>query len=120
MAPKRHQLKPASANASSSLDMESEDISLETTVRTAEDVSSSDEQRGGFEKVSRQLIERKELLQTIELLKIDLGQKNMLLDAMKAEHMSKVEAARNVGCAVGSPKLSGSLLSGGGSGGEAE
>uniref|UniRef100_H3DI21 Progesterone immunomodulatory binding factor 1 n=1 Tax=Tetraodon nigroviridis TaxID=99883 RepID=H3DI21_TETNG len=90
MPPKKDQLKPASANASSSLDVESEDVSLETTVRTAEDVSSSDEQRGS-EKLTRQLIERKELFHTIELLKVDLRQKSMLLDNMKGEHMSKVE-----------------------------
>lgn len=97
MPPKKHHLKPAPANASSSLDMESEDISLETTVRTTEDVSSSDEQRGGSEKVTRQLIERKELCHTLELLKMDLRQKSMLLDTMKAEHMSKVGAEREAG-----------------------
>lgn len=94
MPPKKYRLKPALANASSSLDMESEDISLETTVRTTDDVSSSDEQRGGSEKVTRQFIERKELLHTIQLLKIDLSQKNLLLDNMKADYMSKVEAVR--------------------------
>lgn len=94
MPPKKSQLLPSSANASSSLDMESEDISLETTVRTIDDVSSSDEQRGGSEKVTRQLIERKELLHTIQLLKIDLSQKNLLLDNMKADYMSKVGAGR--------------------------
>lgn len=100
MPPKKHHLKPTSANASSSLDMESEDISLETTVRTTEDVSSSDEQRGGSEKVTRHLIERKELLHTIQLLKIDLSQKNTLLDSMKADHMSKVEVVSNIRSAV--------------------
>lgn len=104
MPPKKHQLKPASANASSSLDMESEDISLETTVRTAEDVSSSDEQRGGSEKLTRQLIERKQLLHTIQLLKIELGQKNMLLDTMKADHMSQVGAASGLGWAAWAPR----------------
>lgn len=80
--------------------MESEDISLETTVRTTEDVSSSDEQRGGSEKVTRHLIERKELLHTIQLLKIDLSQKNTLLDSMKADHVSKVEVVSNIRSAV--------------------
>lgn len=93
MPPKKYRLKPASANASSSLDMESEDISLETTVRTTDYLSSSDEQRGSSE-VTRQFIERKELLHTIQLLKIDLSQKNLLLDNMKADYMSKVEAVR--------------------------
>uniref|UniRef100_A0A8D0AS51 Progesterone immunomodulatory binding factor 1 n=1 Tax=Sander lucioperca TaxID=283035 RepID=A0A8D0AS51_SANLU len=80
-----------SANVSSSLDLESEDISLETTVPTTEDISSSDEQRDGSQKVTRQLIERKELLHNVQLLKIELSQKNLIIDNMKADHMSKTE-----------------------------
>ncbi|XP_069000612.1 progesterone-induced-blocking factor 1 [Embiotoca jacksoni] len=95
MPPKKQQqqqqLKPTAANVSSSLDLESEDISLETTVPTTEDVSSSDEQRGGSQKVTRQLIERKELLHNVQLLKIELSQKNLIIDNMKADHMSKIE-----------------------------
>uniref|UniRef100_A0A3B4F4R1 Progesterone immunomodulatory binding factor 1 n=1 Tax=Pundamilia nyererei TaxID=303518 RepID=A0A3B4F4R1_9CICH len=91
MPPKKQHLKPTAANVSSSLDLESEDISLETTVPTTEDVSSSDEQRNGSQKVTRQLIERKELLHNIQLLKIELSQKNLIIDNMKADHMSKIE-----------------------------
>lgn len=121
MPPKKHRLKPASANASSSLDLESEDISLETTVRTTEDVSSSDEQRGGSDQVTRQMIERKELLHTIQLLKIDLSQKSMLLDTVKAESMSRVPAAGCDGRAAGgAAQCRGLFCAGGGAGGEAE
>ncbi|XP_031598051.1 progesterone-induced-blocking factor 1 [Oreochromis aureus] len=91
MPPKKQHLKPTAANVSSSLDLESEDISLETTVPTTEDVSSSDEQRNGSQKVTRQLIERKELLHNVQLLKIELSQKNLIIDNMKADHMSKIE-----------------------------
>uniref|UniRef100_A0A3B5LUX4 Progesterone immunomodulatory binding factor 1 n=1 Tax=Xiphophorus couchianus TaxID=32473 RepID=A0A3B5LUX4_9TELE len=91
MPPKKQQPRPTAANVSSSLDLESEDLSLETTVPTTEDVSSSDEQRNGSQKVTRQLIERKELLHTLQLLKIELSQKNLIIDNMKADHMSKVE-----------------------------
>lgn len=90
MPPKKQQLKPRAANFSSSLDLESEDISLETTVPTTEDVSSSDEQRDGSQKVTRQLIESKELLHNVQLLKIELSQKNLIIDNMKADHMAKV------------------------------
>lgn len=89
MPPKKQQLRTKVANFSSSLDLESEDISLETTVPTAEDVSSSDDQ-GGSQRVTRQLIERKEALHNIQLLKIELSQKNLIIDNMKADHMSKV------------------------------
>uniref|UniRef100_A0A8D3BS22 Progesterone-induced-blocking factor 1 n=1 Tax=Scophthalmus maximus TaxID=52904 RepID=A0A8D3BS22_SCOMX len=85
------QKKPTAANVSSSMDLESEDISLETTVPTTDDVSSSDEQRDGSQKVTRQLIERKELLHNLQLLRIELSQKNLIIDNMKADHMSKIE-----------------------------
>ncbi|XP_068424244.1 progesterone-induced-blocking factor 1 [Clinocottus analis] len=90
MPPKKQHLRPTAANVSSSLDLESEDISLETTVPTTEDVSSSDEQRGS-QKMIRQLIERKELMHNVQLLKIELSQKNLIIDNMKADNMSKVE-----------------------------
>uniref|UniRef100_A0A8C6U6U0 Progesterone immunomodulatory binding factor 1 n=1 Tax=Neogobius melanostomus TaxID=47308 RepID=A0A8C6U6U0_9GOBI len=91
MSPKKHHMKLKGANASSSLDLESEDISLETTVPTAEEVSSSDELRDGSQRVTRQLLERKELLHSLQLLKIELSQRNLLIDNMKADHMTKVE-----------------------------
>lgn len=74
-------------NVSSSL--ESEDISLETTVPT-DDVSSSEEQ-DGKKKITRQLIERKELLHNIQLLKIELSQKNMMIDNLKVDYLTKIE-----------------------------
>ncbi|NXF88525.1 PIBF1 factor, partial [Eubucco bourcierii] len=74
-------------NISSSL--ESEDISLETTVPT-DDVSSSEE-REGTVKVTKQLIERKELLHNIQLLKIELSQKNLMIDNLKVEYLTKIE-----------------------------
>ncbi|XP_075055923.1 progesterone-induced-blocking factor 1 [Mixophyes fleayi] len=74
-------------NISSSL--ESEDISLETTVPT-DDISSSEE-RNGSNKITRQLIERKELLHNLQLLKIELSQKNLMIDNLKGEYLTKIE-----------------------------
>ncbi|XP_061026686.1 progesterone-induced-blocking factor 1 isoform X5 [Eubalaena glacialis] len=74
-------------NISSSL--ESEDISLETTVPT-DDISSSEE-RDGKIKITKQLIERKELLHNIQLLKIELSQKNMMIDNLKVDYLTKIE-----------------------------
>ncbi|KAM9567165.1 progesterone-induced-blocking factor 1 isoform 2-T2 [Guaruba guarouba] len=74
-------------NISSSF--ESEDISLETTVPT-DDVSSSEE-REGTVKITKQLIERKELLHNIQLLKIELSQKNLMIDNLKVEYLTKIE-----------------------------
>ncbi|XP_018423933.1 PREDICTED: progesterone-induced-blocking factor 1 [Nanorana parkeri] len=74
-------------NISSSL--ESEDISLETTVPT--DEISSSEERNGSTKVTRQLIERKELLHNLQLVKIELSQKNLMIDSLKGEYLTKIE-----------------------------
>ncbi|XP_068038416.1 progesterone-induced-blocking factor 1 [Anomalospiza imberbis] len=74
-------------NVSSSL--ESEDISLETTVPT-DDFSSSEEREGSV-KITKQLIERKELLHNLQLLKIELSQKNLMIDNLKVEYLTKIE-----------------------------
>ncbi|XP_046886881.1 progesterone-induced-blocking factor 1 [Hypomesus transpacificus] len=86
--PPKKQKKPT-INISSSLDLESEDLSLETTVPT-EDISSSDE-RDGTQKVTRQLIERKELLHNLQLCKIELSQKTLIIDNLKVDHLTKIE-----------------------------
>ncbi|XP_072850834.2 progesterone-induced-blocking factor 1 isoform X2 [Pogona vitticeps] len=78
-----------SKNVNVSSSLESEDISLETTVPT-DDVSSS-EDREGTVKITRQLIERKELLHNLQLLKIELSQKNLMLDNLKVEYLTKIE-----------------------------
>uniref|UniRef100_A0A8C5SG97 Progesterone immunomodulatory binding factor 1 n=1 Tax=Laticauda laticaudata TaxID=8630 RepID=A0A8C5SG97_LATLA len=78
---------PKKVNVSSSL--ESEDISLETTLPT-DDVSSSEDREGTI-KITRQLIERKELLHNVQLLKIELSQKNLMLDNLKVEYLTKIE-----------------------------
>lgn len=96
MLARKHQAKARAANVSSSLDLESEDVSLETTVPTTEDVSSSDEQRDGTQKVTQQLIQRKELLHSVQLLKIELSQKNLIIDNMKADHLSRVKRVMSV------------------------
>ncbi|KAK6487169.1 progesterone-induced-blocking factor 1 isoform X1 [Huso huso] len=85
MPPKRS--KDSKVNISSSL--ESEDFSLETTVPT-EDISSSEEHEGN-KKVTRQLIERKELLHNVQLLKIELSQKTLSIDNLKVEYLTKIE-----------------------------
>ncbi|MCI4393898.1 hypothetical protein PGIGA_G00162430 [Pangasianodon gigas] len=86
MAPKK-QKESQRVNISSSL--ESEEISLETTVPT-EDISSSDE-KSSTHKVTKQVLERKELLHNIQLLKIELSQKNLIIDNLKVEHLTKME-----------------------------
>ncbi|XP_067260528.1 progesterone-induced-blocking factor 1 isoform X2 [Chanodichthys erythropterus] len=81
--------KPKDAKANISSSIESEDISLETTVPT-EDISSSDE-KDGAGKVTKQLLERKELLHNLQKLKIELSQKNLLIDNLKVDHLTKIE-----------------------------
>lgn len=42
-------------------------------------------------KITRQLIERKQLLHDLQLVKIELSQKNLIIDNLKAEHLASVE-----------------------------
>ncbi|KAK2818148.1 hypothetical protein Q7C36_022081 [Tachysurus vachellii] len=86
MAPKK-QKASQQVNISSSL--ESEEISLETTVPT-EDISSSDE-KSSTHNVTKQVLERKELLHNLQLLKIELSQKKLIIDNLKVEHLTKME-----------------------------
>ncbi|XP_068123950.1 progesterone-induced-blocking factor 1 [Hyperolius riggenbachi] len=74
-------------NISSSI--ESEDLSLETTVPT-DDISSSEEHNGST-KVTKHQIERKQLLHNLQLLKIELSQKNLMIDNLKGEYLTKIE-----------------------------
>ena len=55
-----------------------------------DDVSSSEEREGKV-KITRQLIERKEILHNIQLLKIELSQKNMMIDNLKMDYLTKIE-----------------------------
>ena len=79
--------------------MESTDeisLDLETTVPT--DLSLSPDETAGIRsrvhekrKINRQIYEKKQLLHDIQVLKIELSQKGLLLDNMKAEYMQRVE-----------------------------
>ncbi|XP_070554404.1 progesterone-induced-blocking factor 1-like [Ptychodera flava] len=71
-------------------EMSSDDIStsLATDDLSADD---SDADRKKSSKITKQLIERKQLLHDLQLLKIELSQKNLTIDNLNAEHISKVE-----------------------------
>ncbi|KAF4075316.1 hypothetical protein AMELA_G00233060 [Ameiurus melas] len=84
-----HKKQKESQRVNISSSLESEEISLETTVPT-EDISSSDE-KSSTHKVTKQVLERKELLHNIQLLKIELSQKNLIIDNLKMEHLTKME-----------------------------
>ncbi|XP_077200111.1 progesterone-induced-blocking factor 1 isoform X2 [Paroedura picta] len=71
-------------NVSSSLELE--DTSLETTLPN-DDLSSLE----GSTQITRQMIEQKELRHTVQLLKIELSRKNMNLDNLKVEYLTKIE-----------------------------
>ncbi|KAJ8297810.1 hypothetical protein KUTeg_024341, partial [Tegillarca granosa] len=77
-------------------ELESDELSLETSVPT--DLTLSPEREihdhdrtDRKTKISKQLIERKQLLHDIQLLKIEISQKNLTLESMKAESLKKVD-----------------------------
>ncbi|XP_077984263.1 progesterone-induced-blocking factor 1-like [Glandiceps talaboti] len=71
-------------------ELSSEDIS--TSIAT-DDLSAddSDLDHKKSAKITKQLIERKQHLHDLQLLKIELSQKNLSIDNLKVEHNSKVE-----------------------------
>ncbi|XP_052675379.1 progesterone-induced-blocking factor 1-like [Crassostrea angulata] len=78
-------------------EMESDELSLETSVPTDLTLSPdrenghTDDRRDRKSKVTRQLIERKQLMHDMQLLRIELSQKNLTLENMKAESLNRVE-----------------------------
>ncbi|GFS03999.1 progesterone-induced-blocking factor 1 [Elysia marginata] len=75
-------------------EVESEDLSLETSLPTDMTISPDHSEAEGKRKkryLTKQLIERKQLLHDMQLLKIEVSQKNLALENMKAEHLQMVE-----------------------------
>uniref|UniRef100_UPI00358E464E progesterone-induced-blocking factor 1 isoform X2 n=1 Tax=Myxine glutinosa TaxID=7769 RepID=UPI00358E464E len=75
-------------------EMESEEPSLETTVPTDEPVSSCDEVHANLsgDLVSgRRLLERKQLQHDLQLCRYELSRRDLVIDNLKAENMTKVE-----------------------------
>ena len=77
-------------------ELESEDFSLETSVPTDLSLSPDEmsEMGGGNDRrkrISKQLLERKQLQHDLQLVKIELSQKNLMLDNLKADSMQKIE-----------------------------
>ncbi|CAH1778272.1 unnamed protein product [Owenia fusiformis] len=80
-------------------EFESDELTLDTTDPTDISVTlDSDFENGKKEnkkpkqtKVTKQLIEYKQMKHDIQLLKIELSQKELLMDNLKADHMQKVE-----------------------------
>ncbi|XP_033100257.1 progesterone-induced-blocking factor 1-like [Anneissia japonica] len=67
------------------------DLSLSKEASDFEEGRPKKRSAGASKKVTKQLIERKQLLHDVQLLKIELSQKNQIITNLKAEHMSKLE-----------------------------
>lgn len=79
-------------------DMESDELSLETSVPTDLTLSPeretdrfADDRKDRRTKITRQLIERKQLAHDMQILRIELSQKNLTLENVKAESLQRVE-----------------------------
>ncbi|XP_071481297.1 progesterone-induced-blocking factor 1-like [Diadema antillarum] len=59
--------------------------------RTKPRRSTAEDQRGLSGKITRQLIERKQLLHDLQLVKIELSQKTLIIDNLKAESLTRIE-----------------------------
>ncbi|XP_063415782.1 progesterone-induced-blocking factor 1-like [Mytilus trossulus] len=79
-------------------EFESDELSLETSVPTDLTLSPeretdrfSGDRKDRRTKITRQLIERKQLMHDMQLLRIELSQKNLTLENVKAESLQRVE-----------------------------
>ncbi|VDI49450.1 progesterone-induced-blocking factor 1 [Mytilus galloprovincialis] len=79
-------------------EFESDELSLETSVPTDLTLSPEREtdrfagdRKDRRTKITRQLIERKQLMHDMQLLRIELSQKNLTLENVKAESLQRVE-----------------------------
>ena len=75
-------------------DIESDDFSLETSVPTDITMSpdhSIHETRNKKRHITKQLIERKQMTHDMQLLKIEVSQKNLALENMKVEQLQVTE-----------------------------
>ena len=90
--------------------LESDEPSLETTVPTDLSISISaddseleiiNERR---KKVTKHIYEKKQLLHDVQVLKVQLSQKNLLIDNLKADHMQKIEELQEKLCEVSHQK----------------
>ncbi|XP_059147396.1 progesterone-induced-blocking factor 1-like [Physella acuta] len=75
-------------------EVESEDYSIETSMPTDITMSpdhSDGEIRNKKKHITKHLIERKQMIHDMQLLKIELSQKNLALENMKVEHLQQTE-----------------------------
>ncbi|KAL9973441.1 hypothetical protein ACROYT_G019903 [Oculina patagonica] len=67
-----------------------------STLLTSSALSSTQVDSEAENRVTKHEIERKQLLHDLELLRIELSQKNLIIDNMKVDHMSKVDELEEV------------------------
>ncbi|KAK6173888.1 hypothetical protein SNE40_017265 [Patella caerulea] len=73
-------------------EFESEDLSLETSVPTDFTMSPEpNESKQNKRQITKHLIERKQLIHDLQLLRIELSQKNLAIENMKAESIQRVD-----------------------------
>lgn len=85
------------SNQNSTLQTENDATSTEnttvesSTLLTSSALTSSQVDSEGDSRITKHEIERKQLLHDLELLRIELRQKNLVIDNMKVEHLGKVD-----------------------------
>ena len=75
-------------NLENTTDVESSTLLTSSALSSTQVDSDVEEDK---KKITKHEIERKQLLHDLELLRIELSQKNLIIDNMKVDHMSKVD-----------------------------
>ena len=79
------------ATESDTNDGTSLDVDSSTFLTSSPGQSTTIADSDGENRVTRNMIEKKQLLHDLELLRIELSQKNLIIDNMNAEHLSKID-----------------------------
>ncbi|XP_031552419.1 progesterone-induced-blocking factor 1-like [Actinia tenebrosa] len=69
----------------------SADVDSSSTFLMSSSLSTTNADSDAENRVTKQMIEKKQLMHDLELLKIELSQKNLMIDNLKAEHMNRVD-----------------------------
>lgn len=72
-------------------DLSGFETSMPTDLTLSPDRSEHEEKRDRKSKITKQLIERKQIMHDLQLVRIELSQKNLQIENMKAEYLQKVD-----------------------------
>ena len=84
-------LSQAFEDLESGEDLSGFETSVPTDLTLSPDRTEHEDRRDRKSKITKQLIERKQIMHDLQLVRIELSQKNLQIENMKAEYLQKVD-----------------------------